>query len=251
MASTALASTQAQAATPTPIGAPAVSGDPAVAPTTSSGLIRRSGSANDEAADLARAYELSNRGRSAEAIEMLQHALRVWPQHHESRNALATLLSEGGQPGAALSVLLEGAALEPGRFALNAARLQAEAQQPENALQTLAKVPDAQRDALYHALVAAIAQRAGRSDQAITEFQAALQAGPPRALWYVGLGATLERLERRADALAAYRQALALGGASPAAAEFAGQRVAALATQTLGTGAAPTAATATRASEAR
>lgn len=208
-------------------------------PASIGSVIRRSGSANDEAADLARAYELAGRGRTVEAIEVLQRALRDWPRHLESRSALATLLTERGQASEALAVVLDGVAFDAGRFALTAARLQVQAQQPAAALDTLAKVPEAQRDGPYHALVAAVAQRAARPEQAVAEFEAALAAGAPRALWYVGLGSSLEQLERGEAALAAYRLALAQGDASGAAADFARQRVAALGAPAHAPGAVP------------
>ncbi len=191
-------------------------------------VVHRSGTSNDEAADLARAYEMAGRGRNVDAIQLLERALHDWPKHTESRSALATLLNERGQRNEALAVLLEGATIEPGRFALTAARLQAELGQVPAALDTAARVPDAQRDPQYHALVAAIAQRAGRHELAIQEYGVAISSEHPKALWWVGLAASLEQSGKPADALAAYRQSQSAGGASAAAAGYAAQRIAAL-----------------------
>ena len=154
-----------------------------------------------------------------------------WPVHDESRNALATLLSERGQRPAALAVLLDGVAIAPARFALTAARLQAELGNPAGALETAARVPPAQRDAEYHALVAALAQRTGRHELAIAEYRAALApAGTrPRVVWWIGLGVSLEKTGHLVDAFEAYGHVHAQDGATAAALQFAAQRLAALA----------------------
>ncbi len=191
-------------------------------------FVRYSGNSGHAQADLARAYELAQRGRDVEAIELLQHTVHDWPQHAESRSALATLLNERGLPKEALAVLLEGAAIDPAHFALTAARMQIELGSPADALSTLALVPQPQRNAEYHGIAAAMAQRAGRHDMAIEEFRSALVAGKPRSIWLVGLGASLEQVGQKAEALKAYRQAQALGDVSSATSEFLRQRIGAL-----------------------
>ena len=183
----------------------------------------------DEGPELGRAYELAQRGRSVEAIEILRRSLESAPARVETRSALATLLSEGDRREEALSVLLEGIKTNPGRFAVPAARIQVEVGHPAAALDSILKVPEGQRDAQYHALAAAIAQRAGRHDIAVSEFRAALSSGTPRAILWIGLGASLEQVGHQNEALGAYRQALQTSGASNAAVDFATQRVAALA----------------------
>jgi len=193
------------------------------------GVTLRAAPGSDPSAALAHAYDLAGRGRNTEALEALRHAVQLWPANAEGRLALASLLSETGQQEEALHVLLDGAAQDPARFGLAAARQQALLGAPAAALRTLQGVPAERRDVEYHAITAAIAQRAQRHDIAVREFGLALAAGPERAVWWVGLGASLEQLNQPADALAAYRKAQQLAGASPAVADFAARRAAALA----------------------
>jgi len=193
-------------------------------------VVHRSGSTNDEAFDLARAYELAGRGRNTEAIEILRRSVHDWPYHHDSRSALATLLSESGQRAEALAVLLDGVEVDPGHFGLAAARLQADLGNAVSALSTAERVPPAQRDAEYYGLAAAIAQRAGHPEVAVPNFRLALADAHPKALWRIGLGVALEQTGQPAQALEAYRQARAQGGVSPTASDFVRQRIAALAT---------------------
>jgi hypothetical protein len=231
IAAAAARSTAAAAPAPAPPPDPALPVDRASEqdPVPAAQLIRRSGSAEDEAADLARAEALSSHGHGAEAVILLQRALLDWPAHAATRRALAALLQADGQDAAARDLLLEGAARDPGRFAVAAARLQAQDDQLDAARATLARVPQAQRDADYHALVAAIAQRTGQVDLAVAEYQAAVAAGPAHAVWFAGLGAALEQLGRADEARAAYRKALALAQPSSTTADFARQRAGALA----------------------
>ena len=208
-------------------GKPAVQSiaEPPAAPDN---FVRLSGNNGQAQAELVRAYDLAQRGRDVEAIEVLQHSVREWPQHAESRSALATLLNERGQRKEALAVLLGGTPIDPGHFALTAARMQIELGDASGALSTLALVPQSQRNAEYHATAAAMAQRAERHDMAIEEFRRALASGKPRAIWWVGLGSSLEQIGQKAEALSAYRQAQGQGDVSSATTDFLRQRIAAL-----------------------
>jgi MSHA biogenesis protein MshN len=195
---------------------------------SASGVIPHVNNASDEAAELARAYELAGRGRNSEAIEILRRTVHSWPAHAEGRMALATLLGETAQLDEQLQVLLEGAAQDPRHFSLVAARMQVQRGAAAAALETLERLPVEQRDAEFHAFTAAIAQRAEQHERAAREYRLALAMEPARALWWVGLGASLEQLQQPADALAAYRQAQSVGGASAASAQFVTRRLMAL-----------------------
>ena len=197
-------------------------------PAGSDSFVRFSGASGQAPADLARAYDLAQRGRDVEAIEVLRHSVQNWPEHTESRSALATLLNERGQSKEALVILLDGAAIDPTHFALTAARMQIELGDSLGALSTLALMPQPQRNAEYHAAAAAMAQRAGRHDMAIEEFRSALVGGKPRAIWWVGLGSSLEQVGNKAEALQAYLQAQGQGDVSSATSEFLRQRITAL-----------------------
>jgi MSHA biogenesis protein MshN len=97
--------------------------------------------------------------------------------------------------------------IDPRRFAPTSAQLQAELGDLDAALHTLEGVPPDSRDQAYHALSAAVAQRAGRHQLAVVEYGAALRFAPTDAVSWVGLGVSLQMLGRDAEALAAYRGA--------------------------------------------
>jgi tetratricopeptide (TPR) repeat protein len=165
-------------------------------------------------ADLTRAMNLVARGRATEAMQLLAGGLSQRPAWHEARSALAALQAEAGDRQQALATLLGGVALDPNRFAPLAAQLQAELNDAAGALRTLDRVPTESRDQAYHALVGAIAQRAGQHETAVAEYGAALRVAPSNSLAWVGLAVSLQALGRDAQALAAY-QAAAGGRLSP------------------------------------
>jgi tetratricopeptide (TPR) repeat protein len=191
-------------------------------------LIQRSGSAADRHADLGRALEMAARGRDSEAIHLLQTLLQTVPDDVEVRQALATLLAEGGRRAEATDVLLGGVARAPERFALPAARWQAEMGALRPALATLDQVPERLRDASFHATRAALLQRAGEHGPATGEYQLALADAHPRALWWVGLAASYEQTGHLPEAAQAYRQALRQGLDTVEGRAFARERLSAL-----------------------
>jgi MSHA biogenesis protein MshN len=157
--------------------------------------------------EVARAMDLIARGRSTEAAELLAQALAAHPDLNDARATLAALQAEGGDRRQALATLLAGVPLDARRFALTAAQLQAELDNTAGALQTLDRIPVEARGAAYHALAAAVAQRAGQHQLAVTEYGAALGFDPANAIAWVGMGISLQALGRDADALQAFRSA--------------------------------------------
>ena len=157
--------------------------------------------------DLARAMALAARGRTSEAVQLLEAALSQRPAWNEARSTLAALQAEAGDRQQALATLLAGVAFDSDRFAPTAAQLQAELGDPIGALQTLDRVAPEARDQTYHALAGAVAQRAGQHERAVTEYGAALRFSPSNSLAWVGLGVSLQALGRDVQALAAYRAA--------------------------------------------
>jgi MSHA biogenesis protein MshN len=158
-------------------------------------------------AELRRAIELVARGQTTEATRLLADALSQRPDWSDARATLAALQAEAGDRRQALATLLDGVQFDPTRFAPTAAQLQAELNDPAGALLALDRVPPAARDQSYHALAAAIAQRAGRHQVAVAEYGAALRSVPSNAVAWVGLGVSLQALGHDAEALAAYRGA--------------------------------------------
>ncbi len=200
--------------TPTPSFAlRASAGKPGDVSSTKAGLPSEARSAKEGVAqstaqaELRRAIELVARGQTTEATRLLADALSQRPDWSDARATLAALQAEAGDRRQALATLLDGVQFDPTRFAPTAAQLQAELNDPAGALLALDRVPPTARDQSYHALAAAIAQRAGRHQMAVAEYGAALRSVPSNAVAWVGLGVSLQALGHDAEALAAYRGA--------------------------------------------
>jgi MSHA biogenesis protein MshN len=193
-------------AAPADSSAPARVADASAAPAAAALVVRPS---NDVALDLERAADLIARGRSSEAIALLRQILVRHAAHAGARTTLAALLAESGQREAALHVLLAGCELDAVRFAPLAARLQAELQDVPGALQTLARVPATTRGAGHEALFAGLSQRAGDHETAIAAYRRALSQPQPQAVWWVGLGLSLEAMQQPAEARTAFTRAAA------------------------------------------
>jgi MSHA biogenesis protein MshN len=200
---------QSVAPTPAPAVAPEATlpapAEPAVSAAPAVAAVARSSS--DVARDVDRAADLIARGRASEAMELLVQVLNRQPTHAAARSSLAALLAESGRREQALHVLLAGSEVDAGRFALPAAQLQAEMGDPNGALQTLAKVPLARRNAGFEALHAGIAQRAGDHMTAVQAYRRALAQPQPEAVWWVGLGVSLEATGEPNEARNAYARA--------------------------------------------
>jgi len=187
--------------------APKPKSDPGQAPGSEAPGPAAAMSPSSGQSELIRATELIAHGQSTPAAQLLASALLRRPAWHEARSMLVALQAERGDRRQALTTLLDGTAIDPGRFALTGAQLQAELNDPNGAVQTLERVPQAARDLEFHALLAAIAQRAGQHELAVEQYGAVLKSEPTRALAWVGLGLSLQALGRDVQALAAFRGA--------------------------------------------
>jgi MSHA biogenesis protein MshN len=154
--------------------------------------------------DLARAMELIDHGRMGEAARLLAAAVSQRPDWSDARSALAAVQADSGDRRQALATLLDGVPIDPVRFGPTAAQLQAELNDPQGALSTLQRVPAERRDPAYHALAAAVAQRAGRHELAVAEYGTRLRSAPDDAAAWVGLAVSLQALGRNPQALEAY-----------------------------------------------
>jgi tetratricopeptide (TPR) repeat protein len=193
--------------------APAEHAGASAAPPSPPAIVSRS--VPPAAALEARAFELAARGRAVEAMALLGQTLARAPASGSARAALAALQAESGRRDLALQTLLAGVDVEPGRFAAVAARLQAELGDAAGALATLDRMPEAARDAAYHALAGGVAQRAGDHSRAAAAYREALREASAPAVWWAGLAISLEAQHRTGPALDAYRRAAA--GTLPAA----------------------------------
>jgi MSHA biogenesis protein MshN len=175
-----------------------------------------------------KATELLNRGRVAEAIDGYKLALQQDTGHAAARQALVALLLENRRIEEAQQYLQEGLTLYPDRYAyaILLARIQVDRGDLQGAHDLLSKYAgSAANDAEYHAFDAALLQRLGRHKEAVADYQVALKLAPGAALWWMGLGISLQADNRDADALDAFRRAKSTGGLSPALVAFVDQRL--------------------------
>lgn len=151
-------------------------------------------------------------GRTNDALAGYEGVLRLEPKYHPARRALVGVLLEQKRNADAERVLQEGLQhdVRESSFAMLLARLQVERNAEPLALETLQKsLPYAEQRADYQAFVAALLQRQNRHKEAVTHFQIALQIMPNNGIWLMGLGISMQALERNEDARDAYRRALA------------------------------------------
>lgn len=174
------------------------------------------------------ALALRAQGRVAEAQSLLEEALKIHPRHLGARQALLGMLVDGKRYAQAEALLQDGLAqnIAPSALAMALARLQMERGEQNAALSTLERyAPQAQDSADYQAFQAALLQRAERHAEAVAHYQAALRAQPNRAVWWMGLGISLQAEKRIADAAQAFNRARATPGLSPELQAFVEQRL--------------------------
>lgn len=155
-----------------------------------------------------------NSGRLVEARQALARALELNPELHPARDLLTSLMRRAGDADTARRLLEEGVSLAPERveYAMPYARLLVDTGELERAANVLARARIAGADnAGFHALVAAVAQRRDRHEQAAQAYTRALEIDADNGLWWLGLGIALAATERPQEARAAFREARASG----------------------------------------
>ena len=151
-------------------------------------------------------------GRTSEAIAGLQAVLRTNPKHDAARQTLVSLLIEANRGDEAMDQLQQALSLDARQpaLAMLLARLQIE--RGRSGIETLLRtLPYAAGNGDYHAFLAGAMQRQARYGEAVEHYRTALRSAPGNAVWWMGLGISLQGDKRNAEALDAYRQAKALG----------------------------------------
>lgn len=174
-----------------------------------------------------RAVALVNQGRVAEAMDGFRAALELDPTHEAARQTLVALLLESKRVDEAATLLQAGLVANPDNttFAMLLARIMVERNQVDDALFVLqrhAAPPDRNPD--FHAFAAALYQRLGRHGEAIGQYEAALRLAPSSGVWWVGMGISLQAVDRSKDAADAYGRAKS-AGLSPDLLAFVDQRL--------------------------
>lgn len=165
-------------------------------------------------ADYRKAIGVLNQGRTQEAVDLLQHALRIDTEHGASRQLLFKLLHEARRTDEAAQLLREGLQVQPAQiaWAMSLARLQVDRGDFNGAWHTLqASLPAAGGSADYHGFAAHVLQRLGRHKEAATRYETAARLAPGDGRWWLGLGLALESDGRPAEAREAFAHARASG----------------------------------------
>lgn len=169
-------------------------------------------------AEFRRASELMQQGRISDAIAGYEAALKLDAAHLAARQALVALLLEGKRGAEAERVLQAGLDGKPEQagFAMLLARLQVERGALEPAVATLEKsLAYAENQADYQAFFAALLQRQNRHKEAITHYQIALQLSPGNGVWMMGLGISMQAIQRNDEANNMFKRALESQTLSP------------------------------------
>ncbi|NNM83121.1 MAG: tetratricopeptide repeat protein [Burkholderiales bacterium] len=176
-----------------------------------------------------KARSLIDRGEISEAESDLQDALKMQPDHLSARQALVGLFLQQKRYGDAEKMLAQGLEHNPRQvdFAITLARLQVEMGKNGAALSTLrGSEPYAEKNAEFQGFMAVLLQQAGNHREAIDYFRKALELDPGMANWWLALGISLEKTDRRDEALAAFRQARDQGGLSSELQDYVNRQIA-------------------------
>ena len=164
--------------------------------------------------------------RVSEALAGLEQAVYLYPRHEAARQTLVSLLIEGGRTQEAMRHLVFATNLDPRQagMAMLLARLQLE--HGGSALETLQRsLPYAESNADYRALLAGVLQRANRHKEAADHYQAAVRLQPGNAVWWMGMGISLQADKRNAEAKIAFQRARDSGRLAPELQTFVERRL--------------------------
>lgn len=186
-------------------------------------------SASDPDDQLAGARRALARNQFSVAERRVRAILEAEPGHDEARLFLSAALLRRGETGRAARLLEAG--LEPSDhpapLAARLGRILIENGQTARAIEILAShAPQPIDDPDYHQLLAAAHRQAGDHESALTSYRSLTEIVPGRGAVWVGLGASLEALDRPDEAVEAYQRAR--GTDDRRAARFASQRISAL-----------------------
>lgn len=210
---------------PASVPAPALSPTPAA---PASGVDKQTSVKQQADNEFRKANGLMQQGRIDEALAGYEAVLRLDAGHDETRLALAGLLLKNKRNADAERVLQDGLNRNPKHsgFAMLLARLQVERNALPLAMDTLQKtLPYASQQADYQAFIAAVLQRQNRHAEAISRYQVVLQLAPNSGVWLMGLGISLQAVQRNDEARTAFKRAIESGNLSTELQDFVNQRL--------------------------
>lgn len=171
---------------------------------------------------------LVRQGQVLVAHDRLRQALEAYSANQGARQMLAGLLMDSGRYQEAELLLQAGLKLGPANpdLPMQLARAQVAGGKNTEALATLEQgLPTAGDAADYHAFYAALLQKQGRHDQAVSHYITALRSDPMQPNWLIGAGISLRATNRLNDAAEAFQRAISSGELTPQVAEFASQQL--------------------------
>ena len=223
------ASTVVAAVAPPPQPATDAAKPLAKAPTAAEGLPQKSVSPQQLSENLYKQAVVSvQQGKQGEARDTLRLSLEAGPRNVAARQMLAGLLVENNNLDGAIALLRDGLKLLPEQssFSMSLARLQLENADAAGAMATLEQgLPAVRDEPQYHAFYAALLQRAGRHDDAVKHYLAALRSDPSMANWLVGIGISLQAVGKETDAAEAFQRAKDTGQLPAQLLSFVDQRL--------------------------
>lgn len=176
----------------------------------------------------AKASGLLKSGQSSEAVKVLYKVISLDSGHNRARELLASLLFQNQEYAEATDVLEAGIAQDSGHipFKLLLARVHMEQGRDTDAILVLESQKPLARDySDYYALAAALYQRTGRHADAARVYRGLVEVFPGRAVWWMGLGISLQSLNKSEAALAAYKRASRAQGLQPELRDFVQKRI--------------------------
>lgn len=157
------------------------------------------------------ALEQWNGGQQLAALQSLDTFIYDFPEAHQSREMLAKLLIQQGEPGRAMQVVDLGLTIAPRRngYKKVKARLLLTQGQAAEAVALLSSGrPSVADDVEYHDLLATGLLSSAAYEEAAVSYQALLETDKGSGRWWYGLAASLDAQGRSRDAAQAYEQAL-------------------------------------------
>jgi MSHA biogenesis protein MshN len=155
-------------------------------------------------------YEAMQAGNTVHAERQLRNALAADPAHLQARELLAGLYIRSGRWLEAGALLEAGIKVAPSHLMfrkLYARALMQQGRDSEAVTVLHAALPPIAADPEYHALLAALYQRIGKHQAAAAVYLKVLKLFPRRGIWWVGLGISLEAMDKNTQAHQAYLKA--------------------------------------------
>jgi|GEM_PF-3784177 len=170
--------------------------------------------AQREAAYYRKALKYLDQGKQQNAVALLQDILSQNPAYHPAREALIGIMLEQKNQNEANTLIKEGLSIEPDYlpFVQTQAQLLVDANQLQEALKLLKnQSPNIVTYPDYYAMLAVVYQKLNDARHAGSIYQALVKINPQKAIYWLGLGISLEQIQKPQLAVNAYQKALYLG----------------------------------------